>query len=308
MGAENNRLLFLTLMVVAVVGVVRLFSTSPGYYFLTNFSADEEWIDISKKALARLQIPRDVVVNPTKPSGAIEIYIFDSLEIDNLPSTVNTGNCSYLGDGKSILCDIELVRSMLRHFDLDKRSVAEFDDDGVVISRNTVPETVEHLDRARLDLLTWILAHELGHLLQGHKGRFYFHHHGSQPVGDAQSFCHRMEFEADTYAIRLLPESEIEDFYFFNYDLLNRELSGLACPDIPKVAFCENVMAGTGLALTGDTIEDLLSGSHPKTIVRLIRLGEFAQSRQDFGILAFQIDDVVRYQLETVGKPSWRCR
>lgn len=308
MRKEDLKLILLIASVASIVLLIRYVSSSPDYYFMSKFAANQEWIDRTNAALARLNIPREVSINPSAQQETIEIFVFDSALTNQIPLEIKNGNCSYLGNGRTILCDVALIRSLISFFDFDKKSETASDENGIITDRWITPETEEQLNRAKLDFMTWALAHELGHLLEGHKGRFYFSDHGGAPTEESQSYCHRIEYEADTYAIRLLQVDAVEDFYLFNYDLLNRELRGLACPDNPKVAFCENVMAGTGLALTDDIIEDVLSGSHPQTIVRILRIGEAAQSRQDFGLFAYQLDQVVETQLEAVGSSSWRCR
>ncbi|UIJ70749.1 hypothetical protein [Aurantimonas sp. HBX-1] len=305
---QDRRLIMIVSVVFIGATVSRLFIEHQTYYELEKFNADKEWIDLTNIALARLDIPRNIYVNPKEPSADIDMFIFDSRTRNAFPKNIKEKNCSYVGDERTIVCDVELIRSLEAYFDFHQREVTVSNDDGIIVERNVVPENEEEIDSVRINLMTWILAHELGHLLQRHKGRFHFSAHNIDSDIDQQSYCHRLEYEADSYSVRLLSEKNMEDFYIFNYELLNRELRGLACPGLPKVALCENVRAGTGLAITDNEIENLLSGTHPQIIVRVLHIGKVAQGRQDFGLFGYQLDQVVNTQLKTIGSPSWRCR
>lgn len=229
--------------------------------------------------------------------------MFSSADLKDRKHERYFGNCSYLGDNRTIACDITSVDKLIDYYDLDKTEQVRSDTDGHIVERWLEERNSLELQRDYETLMVWVLAHELGHLLSGHVGQFYFANHKSTTNFDIKNYCHKLEFEADSFAISLLSEEKVEDYYLFLYDLINRELHGLACPGRPKIGYCENIYPGTGLAITDDIIEYVVDGTHPEFSIRVLRMAELAQEKQDFGLFAYQLDQLLRTKV-SIASPN----
>jgi len=286
----------------------RVSSPAPHLYNLARIGVDPRWREIAVHTLSRLRLPegKAVVINPAAPTNNVELFIFDSKRAPTSEHRGLSGNCSYLGDSHTIACDVAYIRWLGRRYDLDKEERTRSREDGQIVARWVTKRTPEDLDRDYERLLTWVLAHELGHLLSGHKGRFFMSEHRARANFRVDNYCHKREFEADSYSIGLLASEQLEDYYYFIYELINRELIKMACPGQPAVALCDKVYAGTRLAITDDFIEYITDGTHPDFVIRLLRIGQIAQQSADFGILAYQLDKLIEWRLITPLAPTGR--
>lgn len=260
--------------------------------------AGDEWIAMVGSVLREFSSHSSVVkswsINSRDASSPISIYILDSRGLQGEELTRFRNNCRYLGDGYRIVCDVSLIRNMVTHFGLDKREETESDVDGHIVKRYLVAESETKVRNHYNTMLTWVLAHELGHLVNGHRGEFYFQNHAFDKAIPVGSYCHKLELEADAFLASLYSsESEQTDLYLFLYDLVNREISRQMCPNQSVVLHCEKIAPGTGLSIAKEPLTYTTDKSHPDYILRLLRMVDIIHDRQDFGILSYQARQLI---------------
>jgi hypothetical protein len=172
--------------------------------------------------------------------------------------------------------------------------MTESNDDGYITGRYVVPEEESQVKKHYYTILTWALGHELGHLIKGHEGRFYFEQHTFDKAIPTSRYCHKIELEADSFLVPLTANADgYDNLYLFLYDLVNREIHRQVCPDQSMVLYCDKVYPGTGLAIISEPIAYEIDKSHPDYIIRLLRIIDLIQDRQDFGLLAYQARQLI---------------
>jgi hypothetical protein len=296
----NRRFALLTVLalVLIAIGIFRKSSLDDDLKALLAHKAGPEWIVATSDILTAFSrhspALRSWSINAPDRNAEIAIYIFDSNLSNRGQLSAFRDNCRYLGDGRRIVCDVSLIKNMVRHFDLDKREKTESDATGHIVRRHVEAEDEARIEKHYRTMLTWVLGHELGHLFSRHRGQFYFQQHAFDKAIPLASYCHRIELEADAYLLSVYPnQSGYEDLYQFLYDLVNREIHRQVCPDKPLVSYCDKIYPGTGLAITEKPIAYSTDKSHPDYIIRLLRIIDLIHDREDFGLLAYQARQLI---------------
>jgi hypothetical protein len=236
-------------------------------------------------------------INKPEENSTVAIYLFDSARIPGTGLGTFRHNCRYLGDGRRIVCDIALFRELTRRYDLDRREKTLSDASGIISHRYLVAEDEETVSRRYKAMMTWVFGHEIGHLVRRHVGSAYFEEHSFERPMPPRNYCHRVELEADEFLIASLPPEKgaFDDLYLFVYDLLNREIKRQTCPDQSVAGYCDKISPGTGLLISPKPLEYADRGSHPDYVIRLLRILDAIQQRDDFGLLAYQASQLFRH-------------
>lgn len=302
-------LIFFALALVAI-GHLQEPDTDDELQTIRQSSADPQWIAITKDVMTEFMRQtteiRSWSINAPDQNAAIIIYIFDSERIRGSGLNTFRNNCRYLGDGRQIVCDVSLFRNLVSRYDLDKREEVETDTNGHIVRRYVVANDESTTIEQYKLMMTWVLGHELGHLVHKHQGQVYFQQHTFDKAIPAESYCHKIELEADAFLVSVFPAQNggFKDLYLFVYELVNREIRRRVCPGQPLVAYCDKIFPGTGLAITGKPVGYTADDSHPDYIVRLLRILDIIQEREDFGLLAYQARQLIESGLVKLPSPE----
>ncbi len=293
--SKNSRLVFFVLAVLTSVTILRVwFPSYPNSDHLLDYSPEAYWINKAQHALSLLGATEEfVTINPRKETWGIRIFLFDSEISDTFVSKYNSRLCAYLGDGKTIICDIAMVRFLSKHLELSKsvEKVVEpmsISGDYYYSHRIEFGEELssEEYENNILYLLTWVLGHEIGHLLAGHKGAFHFNDSSVQRltgrldilemIEDMES--QRLETEADTFLVSLIDKSEVGtlvEFLELSQDRLNAGKEYRCSMGNASDYRCSS----EGRPRPADLMEFLetKTGSHPRVPDRLSNMSRLAK-------------------------------
>lgn len=212
-------------------------------------------------------------INSKPRSNYINLFV---VGFDNAPSTSIPkervaqlkGNCSYVGQPSTIVCDEALLSSFL-----SRAGVSDWYKghslEGQMIGRD------------QQAFLYWIVGHEIGHIVKKHKPA-HFSAGAFEAMVETSSLSMRQELEADTFAVlqmqydsayRVAVESML-------IDVVNSQIRRKLGGDLPA-----------GVSIIYDyndqrIVEYLRSGSHPEFVVRAARmLSVSAEASQDLGLI-----------------------
>jgi hypothetical protein len=297
-------LLVVSALVLLGVGAYRRFADPLDLTSLARVEpAAEAWRNLASEALARLTIGTpyesqwQVASSPRE--GWITVLLVDS-DIHSgheIPRSY-TSNCTYVGRHGFIVCDVALIRRFLAQRALDVETVYAPDQPPYAIQPvNPLPP--ERLRTVQLEMLTWVLGHEIGHIVSGHAAAHFTEARLEEAVA-SESVSHKEELEADTYLANQFsdPNGQDRDIYFFLVAVLNREIHWKACPDRSPVQSCPNLHVGVLIWEPDDYLRYATKGSHPEYIVRMVRLLETAHQKYDLGLLGYLNGNIYRKLLE----------
>lgn len=252
-------------------------------------SAQTMWSDTSEKALRR--ITRDTrcadrwQIGQLPREGMVSLILIDSDRIGGVRLTSGlTNNCTYTGEQGLIICDVALVRKLLSDRDLDKTVVSPYDADGHVITKRLQPLDQAALQGRYQTMLEWILGHELGHILNGHRRAHFSSDRLEDPVSPA-SIDQEKELNADAFLARQFDGTSDMDFYFFLIGILQSEINRKACPDRSSALDCPNIQVRVLIFSPNDYVRYSRKGTHPEFIIRMDRLLILADEKHDLGII-----------------------
>ena len=212
-------------------------------------------------------------VNPPLLSAGLRVYLFDSGRGPPAPLRPYVKNCGFTGHRATIICDTKIIDTMqLRWVGL---TIAD-------------PKNSAYLDSRlhfRKFILTWLFAHELGHITAGHGASRFAHGPLDDYVDDA-SASEKKEMDADAFAVTLLGKPNMhtgDDYYRDVIGAFNEEILISTCPRYLAERKCEDMAYSVGIILPRDPRRTPLAfcvgGSHPDFIVRTIRLLKIAQDK-----------------------------
>ena len=200
------------------------------------------------------------VINEIPKPDEIAVIVFlgpKTQEVPNAPGLVKTlaNNCAAVGK-RYIFSDAWFLQRFL-----DKRKIARSPD-------GLFPDPRASHIRS---LVTWVLAHELGHLIFGHSSDG--NPHSFEASESVMEFSHRREFEADKFVAAVLEQDdtlEYEMMCLFG-DIVRQEIAYSvvgAYPSLPFESYPSPTFGYSGI------VEYANSKSHPHFILRLTRLVE----------------------------------
>lgn len=203
------------------------------------------------------------------------------LEVDIFRSRLNLigiydNKCAAVPPNK-IICDLNLVKNLVKDFRL-----AEYE-----IERSKDPNFVNYLENS---MLRWIIAHEIGHIVQKHpSSAFAPEIRGFLVYDNAQQ---KLELEADAFAVKIINSSaaDTSGAYGFVLTVVNALIAANLCPG--KKLICNKLNPGVGIIYNNasrDPIRIAAGGKHPDFIARFLRivfLAAKAESSEGFQTLA----------------------
>jgi hypothetical protein len=256
---------------------------------LAHPSASAEWQKVAAQAVERVTVGTRYAskwqINRAPSEGKLTIVLIDSDRLERAqPAAGVAQNCTYTGVQTLVICDVALVRRFLAERDLDKKVVSTFDADGHVTS-----SSLQLRDRASLDedyrmMLEWILAHELGHILNGDQKTHFTSDRLEDPVS-AASIDQSRELAADAFVARQFDGTKDDGFYLFLVGILQSEINRKACPDRSPQLSCPNIQTGVLIFSPNDYVRYSRKGTHPEYIIRMDRLLIEADERSGLGII-----------------------
>lgn len=176
-----------------------------------------------------------------------------------------------------IICDLNLVKALVRDFRL-----AEYESE-----RSKDPNFINYLENS---MLRWIIAHEIGHIVQKHpSSAFAPEIRGFLVYDNAQQ---KLELEADAFAVKIIISSapDTSGAYGFVLTVVNALIAANLCPG--KKLICNKLNPGVGIIYNNasrDPIRIAAGGKHPDFIARFLRivfLAAKAESSEGFQTLA----------------------
>ena len=199
----------------------------------------------------------------------VTIALSDSRDTDEV---VYRDNCVASPTEAIVDCDLKLIDDLIHAFYIDL-----VDLDGLHGEKRTTA-----LQAYRSDLLLWVLAHEIGHVVLRHGiSDFQYTDDGTTLVDEVQQ---KKELEADAYAITVIGKLGSAPWapYLTLENVINILVQKSVCPEtFPKV--CSRMPAGVGLIYdyTGKSkpIEIPIGTSHPAFLARFLRISLFGWRR-----------------------------
>lgn len=176
-------------------------------------------------------------------------------------------NCAYVGPPSTIVCDEALLSSFLVRV-------------GVSDWYKGHSMEKQMLEQVQQAFLYWIVGHEIGHIVKGHKPA-HFSDSAFEAMVESSSLSWRQELEADSFAVSQMQHDSalrvgVESMLI---DVVNSQIRSKVGSDLP---------AGVGIIYDYDNekvVEYLRSGSHPEFVVRAARmLSVSAETSHDSGL------------------------
>jgi hypothetical protein len=171
-------------------------------------------------------------------------------------------NCVAVAKVSEITCDVSLVDKLIDELHL----VTHWSYGGSL---------EQSLFQYRKNILTWIMAHELGHIILGDGLSDYMENPRSFRVFDAPQQA--IELRADAFAIELVGnlKNASLDAYSVVMTISNSLLRKAVCPaEYPEV--CSQMPRGVGLIYDytelAEPIRISLQGDHPDALARFLRI------------------------------------
>jgi hypothetical protein len=175
-------------------------------------------------------------------------------ERDSLPARVRaiSGNCAYIGEPATIACDAN-------YFD------ALIESSGLAKELRTVPSLEANRAQARRYLIAWILGHEIGHVVRGHRPSHFAANRIDEIVASS-SIDQRFELEADAWFAEQLPRDPARRLS------LETLLLDLLYAQVRAKVGSENLFPATGVPLTSSLIVYGEHSTHPEFVIRATRM------------------------------------
>jgi hypothetical protein len=290
---RNYILIVLFVCAIAISALISALTSKDALYSLEQNQTPlaEEWLGIGRDTIGRIlrdtKYNQAFALNHRTEAENLEFLIFDS-RTQQIERRYRD-SCAFLGYRKVILCDVAFIDHFLAARDLNKERVP-FEGDMPIDAIATLrPLSAERLRSQRQLLLTWVLGHEVGHLVAGHGAA----HFGPDKLDDniaPRSISQARELEADSFLASTFVAKVNDtdsDLYFFLIQLLQNEINRKACPDISPLQYCKNIQVGAGILEPTAVMPYLIKGSHPEYIVRLLRLIDLAHQKYDMGIIGY---------------------
>lgn len=227
----------------------------------------------------------EFVSGPARHKLNLRVYYSNDLKIDR-----NDNRCTAAPAHRRIICDVRLVDRLLEQFKLSGPG-----------SLGRLPEK----DYRRI-LLTWIIAHEIGHVALSHPLSDF-----DPPLKGFEIYDHlrqRKELEADEFAISIIGRLDAAppEYYSALLDIANSLLRKALCP-ATYPALCSNIHPGVGLLFNhsnSDGIRIQAGGTHPEYIARFVRLIYLAGTDTNINSINFLARQVIeKLVVETQGGP-----
>lgn len=267
-------------------------------YILRVGKLDERWEAVARETLAEIlsssPYAKHYALNAKTKEQAITFIIFDSRLSDIRSSKINS--CGFYPASQKIFCDVRYIDAFLAERDLDKEIVPFEGNRPIDVPFDLRQLAPEQYDLNRMFMLAWVLGHEFGHFLAGHKAS----HFAPTPLDarvEAKSVSQINEIEADSYlASHFNPDVGAGvNFYKNLVYLLNVEVHRKACPGISPLQYCEKIQFGAGIFSPADVVYFETAGTHPEYIIRLVRLIKEAHEKYDLDFIGYLNDKIVEY-------------
>jgi hypothetical protein len=236
----------------------------------------------------RTQFANKWVVNqPNVETTTLRIELFRSNATTNSNEITKTyaDACVTFIPFRLVICDVHAFEVLMNRWGFDRTTDLggrDWPSDADVPVRSM---TLEEQDGVLLQLVSWVLGHEIGHMTTK----------GTDFKADVPSLLSDVpgrrltqitEVLADAYVLRGsgLGDTERDDVAGFLVSALNAELRLKYCPTRDVVQQCHSVPAGVGILYDYNRVNGLnidASKSHPEFLIRLIRLLEMLHSEGD---------------------------
>lgn len=231
-------------------------ATSIMDHSLTTDRRNGELSQIVERLLAGTALEDRWQINKRPKKHQLNLYVIDRASESVLPTFARrlVNNCAYVGQPNVIVCDENVLMDFLR-------------DVGVVEWHDGHPQEVEFLEAKQRAFLYWIIGHELGHVLRGHRAS-HFRPDGFKAMVASSTVSHKQEYEADAFVVeQLAKDTQLQtDLETMLMDVINAEVRRKVGADLP---------AGVGLIFdyNGDrVVKYLRAGTHPEYVVRAARM------------------------------------
>jgi hypothetical protein len=196
-----------------------------------------------------------------------------------------TDSCNTFIPFKLIICDVHAFEVLMHRWGFDRVTKLGRRDWPVGVDVPVRQLTREEQRETLLELVTWVLGHEIGHVTQ----------RGGEQVADVASLLsdapsrrltQTSEVLADEHVLHGsgLNDPERSDLDGFWNAALNAELRLKYCPGRDVIQACSALPAGVGIIYdynSGNPLEIDASEDHPEFLLRLIRMMELQHSRGD---------------------------
>jgi hypothetical protein len=193
-----------------------------------------------------------LVQGPIDREVTIETFYSSALQVD-----YRVNRCAADAAINVITCDLRFIEQIAHEFHIYVRA-----------------KTADERLKKKVSLTKWVLAHEIGHIIRGHRPSDY-----ADPLDGYVLYApsqQKLELEADESALALignLTTGTVED-YSVLLDIINDLVRKKLCPDsYPNP--CSRLAPGVGLIFNSaddKPIHISVGGAHPEFVARFLRL------------------------------------
>jgi hypothetical protein len=227
-------------------------------------------------------------VNPSGvPPSGLRVILFRSDAITNANEVTKTytNACITSIPIKLVICDVRAFEGLMHHWGFDRTTDLGNRDWPTDVDVPTRSKNAEEQAENLLQIATWILGHEIGHLTVK----------STESTADINSLLsdalprrltQTTEVLADQHVFNGsgLNEAERADLSGFLLASLNAELHLKYCPTRDVIQMCSKIPAGVGVIFDYNNPKGLdidASKPHPEFLLRLIRLLELSRRTPD---------------------------
>jgi hypothetical protein len=164
------------------------------------------------------------------------------------------GSCAYLGEANIVLCDTDFLKTFL-----EKRDIRNY--------LRGRPDEDAQWERYQDSFLTWVLGHELGHIVRGHSAA-HFGEDSFEQLVNSTSLDQRQEVDADAFLVDhvVADKDQTLNLTVMLIDVLNAEIRSKVGNDLPQ---------GAGIIFDYNdkkVVRYMTLRRHPEFVVRVTRM------------------------------------
>jgi|ERR1700730_6310753 len=245
--------------------------------FARQGQIDAQELDVLHNVISQIagSLPgTNVQINSDRIEGGLNFYVFDSrLDKSGRIAKQLVRNCAFIRRNMDMFCDAALVDDFISSRRLDvvpDLGGGDWPTDKPYPTKPISPTELQGLRRA---MSSWVLAHEVGHYLNGDAEGHFDEGTFLDKVSSA-TLLQQRELAADQFVLKFFNEPAGIDIgiYQFIIQIVNTEIKAKLCPDIDLAQVCSKVPSFVGISNPYQTLFYQNAMLHPEYLIRAIRL------------------------------------
>jgi hypothetical protein len=233
-------------------------------------------------------------VDEPPTQGFLTVLFFRSGTETPRPLRVYARNCGYTGHRAIVICDVRIIEWLEDRWWLNRTYLDSGERPEDQPPRYAIEPPCTK-GRGCADIMMWLLAHEVGHVL-AHHGPSHFAHAGLDQYVSNATLQQQRELVADRFAVKAAGAPGADDhFYGLVINALNIEIRRKACPEEDSGVRCQDILYGAGVLFPkGMLIKFAAGNSHPEFVVRTVRLLQEAESTYKMKFFGPLVEEAAR--------------